>query len=67
MGVLGLVLGFQGGFYTLMIASVIGLIIGVIGLIMKKYTRKTAIPFGPYLALGALITFYFNEYLNFHI
>ncbi|MFG6497554.1 A24 family peptidase [Fictibacillus sp. UD] len=67
MGVLGLALGFQGGFYTLMIASVIGLIIGVIGLVMKKYTRKTAIPFGPYLALGALITFYFNEYLNFHI
>lgn len=58
MGVLGLVLGFQGAFVTLMIASFVGLVVGVMGLLMKKFTRKTAIPFGPYLALGALVTFY---------
>ncbi|ANX10948.1 hypothetical protein ABE41_002835 [Fictibacillus arsenicus] len=68
MGVLGLVLGFQGAFLTLMIASVVGLIVGAIGLLMKKFTRKTAIPFGPYLALGALGTFYYKlELLNFYI
>jgi leader peptidase (prepilin peptidase) / N-methyltransferase len=58
MGVLGIVLGFQGAFLTLMIASVVGLIVGVTGIVMKKFTRKTAIPFGPYLAVGALVTFY---------
>ncbi len=67
MGVLGLVLGFQGAFNTMMIASIIGLIVGIIGMLMKKYTRKTAIPFGPYLALGALIAFFFKEFLNFYI
>ncbi|MFD1359634.1 prepilin peptidase [Fictibacillus halophilus] len=68
MGVLGLVLGFQGAFLTLMIASVVGLIVGVIGLLMKKFTRKTAIPFGPYLALGALVTLYYKcEMLNFYM
>jgi leader peptidase (prepilin peptidase) / N-methyltransferase len=63
MGVLGLVLGFQGAFLTLMIASVVGLIVGIIGLLMKKFTRKTAIPFGPYLALGTLVTFYYSAEL----
>jgi leader peptidase (prepilin peptidase) / N-methyltransferase len=60
MGVLGLVLGFQGAFLTLMIASVVGLVIGVTGILMKKFTRKTAIPFGPYLALGALVSYYYS-------
>jgi leader peptidase (prepilin peptidase) / N-methyltransferase len=60
MGVLGLVLGFQGAFLTLMIASVVGLVIGVTGILMKKFTRKTAIPFGPYLALGALVSNYYS-------
>ncbi|MCM3733843.1 prepilin peptidase [Fictibacillus nanhaiensis] len=60
MGVLGLVLGFQGAFITLMIASVVGLVIGVTGILLKKFTRKTEIPFGPYLALGALVTYYYS-------
>lgn len=68
MGVLGLVLGFQGAFYTLMIASVFGLIAAITGLLMKKFTRKTAIPFGPYLALGAILTFYCQgEILNLYL
>jgi leader peptidase (prepilin peptidase) / N-methyltransferase len=60
MGVLGLVLGFQGAFLTLMIASVVGLVIGVTGILMKKFTRKTAIPFGPYLAFGTLVSYYYS-------
>jgi leader peptidase (prepilin peptidase) / N-methyltransferase len=63
IGVLGLVLGFQGAFLTLMLASVVGLIVGVIGLLMNKFTRKTAIPFGPYLAFGALLTFFLKTEL----
>jgi leader peptidase (prepilin peptidase)/N-methyltransferase len=60
MGVLGLVLGFQGAYLTLMIASVVGVLVAIIGLLAKKYNRKTAIPFGPYLAVGALVTFYYS-------
>ncbi|MCM3719814.1 prepilin peptidase [Fictibacillus phosphorivorans] len=60
MGVLGLLLGFQGAYLTLMIASVIGVLIAIVGLLAKKYNWKTAIPFGPYLAVGALVTFYYS-------
>jgi leader peptidase (prepilin peptidase) / N-methyltransferase len=60
MGVLGLVLGFQGAYLTLMIASVVGVLVAIVGLITKKYNRKTAIPFGPYIAVGALVTFYYR-------
>jgi leader peptidase (prepilin peptidase)/N-methyltransferase len=60
MGVLGLLLGFQGAYLTLMIASIVGVLVAIVGLLMKKYTRKTAIPFGPYLAIGALVTFYYS-------
>jgi leader peptidase (prepilin peptidase) / N-methyltransferase len=60
MGVLGLMLGLQGIYLTLMIASVVGVLVGMVGLLTKKYNRKTAIPFGPYLAVGALVTFYYS-------
>lgn len=60
MGVLGLMLGFQGAYLTLMIASVVGVLVAIVGLLAKKYNRKTAIPFGPYLAVGALVTFYYS-------
>lgn len=63
MGVLGLVLGIQGAYLTLMIASVVGVLAAIVGLVTKKYNRKTAIPFGPYLAVGALVTFYYHEEL----
>ncbi|KZE67339.1 hypothetical protein AWM68_19670 [Fictibacillus phosphorivorans] len=63
MGVLGLVLGFQGAYLTLMFASIVGVLVAIGGLATKKYTRKTAIPFGPYLAVGALVTFYYREEL----
>jgi leader peptidase (prepilin peptidase) / N-methyltransferase len=58
MGVIGLVLGFQGAYFTLMIASITGVLVAIVGLVLKKYTRKTAIPFGPYLAIGALVTYF---------
>ncbi|WP_144705008.1 prepilin peptidase [Fictibacillus phosphorivorans] len=63
MGALGLVLGFQGAYLTLMVASIVGVLIAIVGLVTKKYNRKTAIPFGPYLAVGALVTFYYSEEL----
>jgi leader peptidase (prepilin peptidase) / N-methyltransferase len=61
MGVLGLVLGFQGAYLALVVAAISGAVVGTIGLVMRKYTRKTAIPFGPYLALGAIVAYYFQE------
>ncbi|WNB91832.1 prepilin peptidase [Bacillus sp. NEB1478] len=63
MGVIGLVLGFQGTYFTLMIASITGVLVAIVGLVLKKYNRKTAIPFGPYLVIGALATYFYKAEL----
>jgi len=55
--------GWKVVIYSLFIGSFFGSIIGVILLATHRATRKTYIPFGPYLALGAItsvVLFAFN-------
>ncbi|MEK9186423.1 MAG: A24 family peptidase, partial [Patescibacteria group bacterium] len=52
---LGLWLGLPGIFYALVSAFILGAIFGVILLITKQKGRKDAIPFGPFLAIGAIL------------
>lgn len=67
-GVIGIVLGFYHVILTLFLSSFIGAIIGVTRLIRKEATRKTAIPFGPFIAIGATISYFFgNDIINFYI
>jgi leader peptidase (prepilin peptidase) / N-methyltransferase len=63
MGVMGLALG-RAVVPALFIAFLVGTIVGVA--IMAKHgarSRKTAIPFGPFLALGAIIAFFVGDEL----
>ena len=46
--------------YTLFLGSLAGSIVGVVLLLTKKISRKTPIPFGPYLCLGAVIYLFLN-------
>ncbi|SNZ11383.1 leader peptidase (prepilin peptidase) / N-methyltransferase [Terribacillus aidingensis] len=59
--VLGVVLGWKGVLLTFFLASVIGAIISFMLLLTKVLKRKQAIPFGPYILLGALITYFHGE------
>ncbi|MBU9711016.1 prepilin peptidase [Evansella tamaricis] len=59
--VIGLILGLYGVIITLFFASLIGAIAGSIGLIRKKATRKTPIPFGPFIAIGATFSYFFHS------
>ncbi len=56
---LGMLLGFQGAVTLLFIAFLIGGLTGVALLATKNATRKTAIPFGPFLAGAALVLMVF--------
>lgn len=59
--VLGLLLlDWQKAFLALLLANAIGTLIVLPGLITGKIGRKTAIPFGPLLIAGALISFFFG-------
>lgn len=61
--VLGIVLGTLKTLLTLAFASAIGLVIGIIVLRMTKKGRKTPVPFGPSIALAAIILYFYGEHI----
>jgi prepilin signal peptidase PulO-like enzyme (type II secretory pathway) len=64
-GVLGLMLGWPIILYSLVIAVLIAGLVSLIYLIIKLLSRKyeafMAIPYGPFLVLGAVIFIYFRD------
>ncbi|MFS0561865.1 prepilin peptidase [Terribacillus sp. 179-K 1B1 HS] len=61
--VLGVILGWKGVLLTFFLSSVIGAVISLVLLSAKILNRKQAIPFGPYILLGALITYFHGDQL----
>lgn len=61
--VIGIVLGWVPTLLTLFLASIIGTVIGVISLRRTKQGRKTPIPFGPSIAIAAIIAYFYGESL----
>ena len=57
-GVLGFILGWKYVLVTFFIAVFIGGTLSVIYLLQKKIKKNEAIPFGPYIVIGALMTFF---------
>jgi len=65
---IGLVTGFPLVFVALLLAVVLGGLVAVILLLFKLKKRKEGIPFGPYLALGVMITLLFgNNILSWYL
>ena len=58
---LGLVLGSVNTLLTLFVASVIGMIVGIVVLKARNQGRKTPVPFGPSIALAAIIVYFYGE------
>jgi leader peptidase (prepilin peptidase)/N-methyltransferase len=61
LAMIGAFLGWQSVFVTLMLASLIGSVIGVALMLYQRADAKLAIPFGPFLAGGALISLFFGD------
>ncbi|MDI6602662.1 MAG: prepilin peptidase [Patescibacteria group bacterium] len=66
---MGLILGWPNILIALFLAFLIGAIIGLILIFLRKKTLKSEIPFGPFLIFGTFITIFFGEkiidwYLN---
>jgi len=61
---LGAYLGWQQVIFVLVCASFLGAVIGLAGILISKRIKETRlIPFGPFLALGALVSIFFGQYL----
>ncbi|MBS4208955.1 A24 family peptidase [Bacillus sp. FJAT-50079] len=59
--VIGLVLGLKLSLLAFFFANLIGAIIGGIGMALRIVERKKPIPFGPFIAIGTLITYFYHE------
>lgn len=60
-GVLGIVLGLEKILLTFFLSCIIGSIIGFMLLGFKIITRKQAIPFGPYIILATLLSYFHGD------
>ncbi len=60
---LGLFLGFPKIAVALFISYLIGAIIGIGIIFLKKGTMKTEVPFGPFLIFGTFVALFFGDFL----
>jgi leader peptidase (prepilin peptidase)/N-methyltransferase len=59
--VLGFLFGWPDIFLLIVLSFVVGSLFGLYAMARRGYTMKSAIPFGPFLAAGAALTFFFGE------
>jgi leader peptidase (prepilin peptidase) / N-methyltransferase len=60
-GVLGLALGWSSILLTFFFAALIGTVVGIIGMLLGKVKRKKPIPFGPSIAAGSLLAYFYGD------
>lgn len=63
LAMIGAFLGWKAVILTIFLSSFIGSIIGITVMLIKGKDFKYAIPFGPFLALGAVISLFWGENL----
>ncbi len=61
LAMIGAMIGWRGILFTLFAASAIGTLVGILTMIRSGKGMKLAIPFGPFLALGAVIYLFFGN------
>ena len=61
MGMVGAFLGWKAVLLTTFLGSLLGAIIGVILMVFRGRDKGSLIPFGPFLAIGTLISLFFGQ------
>ena len=64
LAMIGAWLGYQSILVVIVISSALGSIVGLSLMLLKKKTLKTAIPFGPFLAVGAIVYLFWGEWIG---
>jgi leader peptidase (prepilin peptidase)/N-methyltransferase len=63
LAMIGAFTGFKGVLFSLIGGSLIGTLVGIPLMLIKKENTKYAIPFGPFLSLGAVIFLFSGDRL----
>lgn len=63
LAMIGAFLGWQGVLFTIMISSFTGTIVGLMLMLRSNQGTKLAVPFGPFLAIGAITYLFFGSQL----
>ena len=67
LAMLGAFLGWQSLLFILLIAAFTGAAVGIAMMIVRGKDLKYAVPFGPFLSLGATVYLFFGERLRFFL
>ena len=68
MGLIGLATGFPLVFFSIVLGAILGGIVAVALVIARKRTFRETLPFGPFLALAAMITLIWgSSLLNWYL
>jgi leader peptidase (prepilin peptidase)/N-methyltransferase len=70
LAMMGAIVGWQGVFFTIFVASLVGTLAGLAVMLKSRQGVKLAVPFGPFLSIGAITYIFFgrqliNWYFNF--
>jgi leader peptidase (prepilin peptidase)/N-methyltransferase len=60
MGMVGSFLGWKGALLTIMLGALTGSVIGLSLIVLKRHKMEKLIPFGPFLAAGALASAFYG-------
>jgi len=55
LAMIGAFLGWKGAVFTIFVGSAVGTVLGIAVALRTQGGRKTVVPFGPFLSLGALL------------
>jgi leader peptidase (prepilin peptidase)/N-methyltransferase len=67
IAMIGAFLGWQAVLVTILLSASLGALVGISLILLKKKGRKDPVPFGPFLAIGALIAMVWStELLNWY-
>ncbi len=61
IAMIGAFLGWQNVLLTIFVGALVGSLVGIFLMIFRGKGRKYAVPFGPFLALGAVVSILWNQ------
>jgi len=63
LAMIGALVGWKGVLFTIFVSSAVGTVSGMIIMLLTKKNMKLAIPFGPFLAIGAVLYIFYGSRL----